>query len=150
MVLSKTCDYAIRAALYLALQEHRHYVPIREISDKLEISFHFLTKILQILTQQNIITSFKGPKGGVSLARPAQDITLKEIIEAVDGAAIFTQCVLGLENCGEKNPCPLHSEWALIRDQLKELFDKKNLADLASKMKTNKLRISSITMPNNW
>ena len=84
MILSKTCDYAMRAAFYIADQQDRNFVPIREVSEKLEISFHFLTKILQILTQKKIMTSFKGPNGGVTLARPADSILLTEIVKAID------------------------------------------------------------------
>ena len=144
MVLSKTCDYGIRAALYIAANQDRPFVPIREVSDKLNISFHFLTKILQILTQNNIMSSFKGPKGGVSLARPAAQITMKEIVEAIDGDKLFTACVLGLSNCGDDNPCPLHFGWKPIREQLVKLFQNATLQDMAGKIRANNFKLSDV------
>jgi len=141
MLLTKTCDYGIRAAQYIAIHEDRQFVPIREISEKLNISFHFLTKILQILTQNNLMISFKGPNGGVALARPADQIKLKEIIVAIDGSDIFEKCVIGLEECNDEKPCPLHQEWAVIRSQIDDLFGHTSLADMAAKLKSEQFRL---------
>lgn len=144
MILSKTCDYAMRAAFYIAAQNHNKFVPIREMSEELDISFHFLTKILQILNQKNIVVSFKGPNGGVALACPAKDISLTEIVEAIDGASVFYACLLGLDECGDENPCPMHFQWGPIRDQIKEIFDHTSLKDIFEKLNTNEFRITNI------
>ena len=142
MILSKTCNYGIKAAIYVSLQEDRKYVPIREISGELNISFHFLTKILQILTKRNIMISFRGPRGGVSLARPAHSISLIEVIEAIDGPVIFHDCVLGLEHCGEDRPCPIHSRWEPIRESLKKLFQDASLASMTGGVREGNLRLT--------
>jgi len=144
MMLSKTCNYGIRAAFYIALNGERPYVPIREISDELNISFHFLTKILQILTQNEIMVSFKGPNGGVALARPAGEIQLIEIVEAIDGPALFSECLLGLEKCGIENPCPVHVQWAEIREKIKTFFGQTTLEEMAQKVKHQKVRLSDL------
>ncbi len=144
MMLSKTCNYGIRAAFYIALNSERPYVPIREISEELGISFHFLTKILQILTQHDIMVSFKGPNGGVSLARPAGEIHLIEIVEAIDGPALFNECLLGLEKCGIENPCPVHVQWSEIREKIKSFFAQTTLEEMAQKVKRNKFRLSDL------
>ncbi len=143
-MLSKTCNYGIRAAFYIALNSERPYVPIREISEELGISFHFLTKILQILTQHDIMVSFKGPNGGVSLARPAGEIHLIEIVEAIDGPALFNECLLGLEKCGIENPCPVHVQWSEIREKIKSFFAQTTLEEMAQKVKRNKFRLSDL------
>jgi len=122
MFLSKTCSYAIRAAIYLAEFPGQKYVPIKEISGKLGISFHFLTKILQMLTARNLLVSFRGPNGGIALAKPATDISILEIIEAVDGSTLFEACLLGLKSCDDKNPCWMHEQWSGERERLRELF----------------------------
>ena len=147
MILSKTCDYAMRAIFYIAAQNHDKFVPIREMADKLDISFHFLTKILQILNQKNIVVSFKGPNGGVSLARPAESILLTEIVEAIDGVNVFCECVLGLDECGDENPCPLHFQWGPIRDQIKNVFDDTSLQAISEKIKTEEFRIINLLNP---
>jgi Rrf2 family protein len=144
MMFSKTCNYGIRAVLYIATQERdRQFIPIREISEKLDISFHFLTKILQRLTQTNILVSFKGPNGGVAFARSPESITLMSIIHAIDGHGLFTECVMGLEHCGDDNPCPLHQHWREVRGDIKKLFEETTLAEFSQKIRSNGFRLVS-------
>jgi Rrf2 family protein len=132
-MLSSSCKYGIRAAAYLAGQgaEEDAYVPIRTISKDLAISFHFLTKILQTLSQDGILVSYRGPNGGVALARAAKAITVLEIIESIDGAHVFSACILGLRKCNEKKPCAMHATWAKERRRLADMFDKMTLERLA-------------------
>jgi Rrf2 family iron-sulfur cluster assembly transcriptional regulator len=128
MFISKTCSYAIRAAIYLAeFEGGKKYVPVKEISENLGISFHFLTKILQMLTARNLMVSFRGPNGGIALSKPASDISLQEIIEAIDGTALFEACLLSLERCDQAGPCRLHESWVKERERLKELFTSTSL-----------------------
>jgi Rrf2 family protein len=141
-MLSKSCIYGIRAALYIASLEKDTYVSIGDISKHLNISFHFLTKILQKLTQENIMTSFRGPSGGVAVARPAESIYLIEIMNAIDGLKIFEKCVLGLPGCGDRQPCPLHDEWGPVRDQIKSIFENTSLAELSQKINEFNLRLT--------
>lgn len=143
MLFSKGCTYAIRAALLVSLKEqreNRRFIPVRELADELDLSFHFLTKILQVLTEANIMESFRGPNGGVGLARPAKDVALIDIIEAVDGLSLFNECALGLPGCGEKTPCPLHATWSKRREDLQRMFQKTTLASLARDLESQKLR----------
>lgn len=144
MLLSKTCDYGIRASLYVATQEDQRFVPIKEISENLSISFHFLTKILQKLTQQKIMKSFRGPNGGVALARPASSTTLMDVIMAIEEPDFFNKCLLGLDECGDENPCPVHDQWGKMREDLKSIFENTTLANLAEKIRTDKYRIANI------
>lgn len=142
-MLSKSCVYAIRAALLVSIKSYRedkHFVPIRELAEELDLSFHFLTKILQYLTEAKIMESFRGPNGGVGLARPAAEISLLDIISAIDGTDMFSNCVLGLPGCGESTPCPLHEQWARKREDLRRLFERSNLAGLSRSVIAEKLR----------
>lgn len=144
MILSQTCNYAIRAALYVATQKNRDFVPIREISQKLHISFHFITKILQRLTQNHIMISFRGPNGGVGFARPLENITLLDIIITIDGPDLFQKCLLGLDRCNDQNPCPLHEHWAIVRENLKTTLERATLAEVASKVKEEDFRLTNL------
>jgi Rrf2 family iron-sulfur cluster assembly transcriptional regulator len=144
MILSKTCDYGIRAAMYVAMQKDKEFVPIRKISEDLNISFHFLTKILQILTQSQIMTSFRGPNGGVSLTRPADRISLKEIIFAIDGPRLFQNCLLGLDRCNDKHPCPIHDKWYGVRAELDDILSNTTLAELGDKVIQGGYRMTEI------
>jgi Rrf2 family iron-sulfur cluster assembly transcriptional regulator len=141
MVLSKACTYGILATLYVA-KEERDFVPIRELSDELHISFHFLTKILQQLTNQGILVSLKGPKGGIKLAKDPSSVTYYDVILAIDGEEVFTECVLGLPGCGHEVPCPIHEFWAPTRDLLKTTFVSQSLEESAASINALALRLS--------
>lgn len=143
MLLSKSCVYGLRATLYLANQEKGKFVPIRQMSDKLEISFHFLTKILQQLTAEGLLESFKGPNGGVRLVRTGNEVHLMDIVIAIDGPQLFTECALGLPGCGVKAPCPIHDKWAETRDSIREMLEESTLSELVKKGKAENLRLTA-------
>lgn len=130
MYLSKSCELAVQAVLYLAGQKGDDFVSIKQISAEKDIPFHFLGKILQKLTQQNLLDSHKGPRGGVRLARPAHQITIYEIVEAIDGLDRFNRCVIGLPDCGGDKPCELHEQWSEIRNGVIEMFKNMTISQL--------------------
>ena len=143
MILSRGCEYAIRASIYVAAHDEEGFVPIHVIGSELGVSGHFLTKILQQLTQAGIMKSHRGPSGGVSLARPASKIALHEIVVAIDGAALFSECLLGLPSCSDGNPCPLHEKWSRTRGQLTNTFRSTSLESLAQMVRKDALRLSA-------
>lgn len=143
-LLSKSCVYGIRASIFIASEAENGFISISEVAKELNLSSHFLTKILQQLTNVNLLLSHKGPKGGVKFARDTKDIKLIEIIGAIDGMDLFTQCALGLEGCGIYKPCPLHDNWTVHRTSLKELFETENLYDLSENVKNAGLRLRTL------
>ncbi|HKL20137.1 MAG TPA: Rrf2 family transcriptional regulator [Halalkalibaculum sp.] len=142
MLLSKSCVYGLRASLFLASNQDGDYISIREMSDKLNISFHFLTKILQQLSAAGLMESYKGPNGGVRLTKSGSKVNLFEIVAAIDGVELFTECALGLPGCGTAKPCPLHDKWAEARDGIRVMLEKTDLVELAKKGKKLNLRIT--------
>lgn len=145
MLLSSACEYALRSALYLATLKEDGYVPIRKISNALDISGPFLTKIFQQLTQAGLMESFRGPTGGVAFARPPSEVSVKDIIVAIDGEKVFRGCVLGLPGCGEQKPCPLHDEWAAERVRLEAIFSSMTLEEMADNVVQSDLRLKAMT-----
>ena len=144
MLLSSACEYGLRSALYLATLKEDRYVPIRKISEALDISGPFLTKIFQQLTQANLMESFRGPTGGVAFARPPSEISVKDIVVAIDGRKLFRDCVLGLPGCGEQKPCPLHNEWAAERVRIESIFATMTLDVLADKVERFDVRLKAL------
>lgn len=132
MLFSKSSVYAIRASVYLARKNCSDFVTIKELSDELNISFHFLTKVLQQLSKGNILKSYQGPNGGVKLLKPAEKLTFFDIIECIDGHELFTECALGLQECGELNPCPLHKHWSGLKNKMTFMMSNLTIADLAN------------------
>ncbi len=143
MLLSKTCIYGLRASVLLASKHHSEYITIRELSNELEISFHFLTKVLQKLTKSELLESYKGPNGGVKLARPASTITFMDVVLSIDGDSIAHECALGLPGCGVMKPCPLHSQWADLKENILAMMTNISLAELAGNNKAVAIILSS-------
>lgn len=137
MLLSKRCEYGLRAMLYLsALGEAsgpdptQEYVSIRTVSNELSIGFSFLTKVLQELNDAGLLTSKRGRGGGVALTRPPSDISIYDIVVALEGDELFNECVLGLPGCGEAEPCPLHDHWTDERERMETKFRETTLTEV--------------------
>ncbi len=141
-VLSKASVYGLRALMYLVSEKNRTgYLNIGEISEKLDISFHFLTKTFQTLTQHGILESYRGPNGGITLKKPAEEVFLSDIIIILEGKDFFDKCFLGLPDCGEARPCPMHDFWKVAKKTIKDEFDTTSLAELGGKVSEKKLRL---------
>lgn len=143
MLLSKSCMYGLRAALYLASKNDEEYHSIRTMSEELDISFHFLTKILQQLTANELLESYKGPNGGVRLSSKGKKSTLYDLVVAIDGPGLFTQCALGLPGCGSEAPCPLHESWVDTRGSIENMLKRTNLEKMAEEGKAKHFRLTA-------
>lgn len=132
MITSKTCELAIRALILIAQDSTGEPVRISTLHEELEIGFSFMTKILQPLTQAGILNSFKGAKGGLLLNRKAEDISVKDVVLAIDGNHLFTRCALGFPKCGDPNICEFHEKWGPLREQLTATFEQTSIAELAT------------------
>ncbi len=144
-LFSRQCEYALQAVLYLAGKPDGEMTPIRELTQRLEIPYHFLGKILQDLTRKRLLVSLKGPTGGFALGKPAGEITLFQVVEAVDGTRFFSECVLGFPECGGEKPCPVHDRWGLLRDEIQAMLLGKNIAQLSAEMKRPEYRAMKFT-----
>lgn len=109
----------MRAVFYIAQRSHEgHKVGIKEIAGHINSPESFLAKILQNLSREGLVQSSKGPNGGFYLDSNGLKRPLADIVSAVEGDEIFTGCAMGLSQCSEKNPCPLHDEFKNIRKQI--------------------------------
>ncbi len=141
-MLSTTSKYAIRATVYLSVfSTDKKRIGIKQISEKLDIPSPFLAKILQMLARNRILVSTKGPHGGFSLGRPAEDITLMDIVAVIDGTDIFDLCLIRTTPCSDKEPCGLHDQFHPVRRDLKNFFINQTVADLSSEFRRDKDRI---------
>jgi len=111
-------QHALRALLYLAGQEGRGPVLGREIAAAEGIPRPYLAKILHDLRRRGFLRSTRGPGGGYALARPAGQIRVGEVLEALDGKRdLRTRCLLGQGPCTSAESCLLHEHWAAVRDR---------------------------------
>ncbi|MEX2604392.1 MAG: Rrf2 family transcriptional regulator [Gracilimonas sp.] len=130
-MFSTSCHYGLQAMLYIAMYSSRDKnVGLTEIAENQEIPKHFLSKILQELVRNDLIESMKGPHGGFKLKHRAEDIALIQIIAAIDGLDVFTQCGIGFKKCSDDHPCPIHHDYKKVRDKVYNLFETKTLKQL--------------------
>jgi Rrf2 family iron-sulfur cluster assembly transcriptional regulator len=122
---------------FLADQPTGKLTGAREVSLAEQIPIPFLWKILQNLARRKLVRSFKGVGGGYVLARPAGEIRVQDIIQAMEDRSLTDGCVLGLAVCSEEKPCPLHHSWKEIRERLSVMLYETTLADLARASKTH-------------
>ncbi|GHA56991.1 RrF2 family transcriptional regulator [Pontibacter akesuensis] len=135
-MLSKTCKYGIRAAAYVALKASDGVkLSVKEIAKEVDAPEAFTGKILQLLNKQHIITSQKGPHGGFYVERFQLDQPIIHIVNAIDGMAIFQECGLGLRQCSEVHPCPMHATFKVAREALLDVFQSTTLGQLAGGVK---------------
>lgn len=139
MIFSKACEHGIRATLYIAQQSlKKQRVSLKEIAKEINGPEAFTAKILQQLARNNIVVSTKGPSGGFQMDRKAMDeIKLVQVVEAIDGTGIFTKCGLGLTECSETHPCPVHDKFKVVRNGLHRMMDTTNIYDLATGLQEN-------------
>jgi len=137
-MFSKTCEYGIRATIFIASQSYQNKrVGLKDIAKKIDSPEAFTAKILQILAKNNIIKSIKGVGGGFDIPRETmKDIKLAQIVSALEGDRVFTGCGLGLTQCSEDHPCPMHDKFKLIRNELAFMLENTNLEELAIGIKT--------------
>ncbi len=117
VIFSKKCEYGLQAVLHLSTYDKGAIVSADDIAKKLSIPKEFVSKILQSLTENGIISSKKGKAGGFSLARDPKKIKLIDIVASIDGLDVFSNCVLGFPSCSPANPCPLHEKWGTLRTE---------------------------------
>lgn len=105
-MLGKTSEYAIRALVYVYIQNLEGKRPgFKEIAKKIDSPEQFTAKVLQNLTRAKLISSMKGRGGGFFFDHPATPLTLYEIIRVVEGEVFFSKCGFGLKRCDSENPC---------------------------------------------
>ena len=146
LMFSKSCNYAIKAAIFIAkhsLEENK--VGFVDIAKEIDSPQAFTAKILQILVKSGIIDSVKGVNGGFYIPKKNIATTyLVAIVDAIDGDAVFHGCGLGLSQCSETHPCPVHDKFKSIRDELAHMLETTNLEELALGIKSGETFLKSL------
>jgi len=131
MHFSKASTYGIRAVAYMASHNERSAVPVREISERLQIPAAFLTKVMQRLASAGIVQTTRGYGGGVTLSRPAYEITLKQVIQAIEGEGAFEQYWLGIAREHMLQIPEFHNKWQQLNRSLDHFFATTHMDELS-------------------
>ncbi len=133
MIYSVGCEYGIRALTKLASDAPAgKFCLLRDILEGTDLPQHFVGKIFQTLVRADILISAKGRGGGFALKHPPEEITLRQIVTAIDGSHRISRCILGFNECNDEQPCAQHDNWKEIRSQIQLLLDTTTLANLAA------------------
>ncbi len=134
MILSRESQYGLEGLMVLASQPQGKVMLLREIANAGQLPAGFLARTLQKLARHNLVSSYRGAIRGYALARPACNITLRDIFEAIEGPNVFRRCIFSSHCSGDRHSCRLHQEWAPIGARLLEVMGKSTLEQVASRV----------------
>lgn len=138
MMFSKTCEYAIRALIYIGQQtQDGSRVGVKKIAQGIDSPEYFIAKILQELSRKGFVHSVKGPTGGFFLTDENKEISLAKVVKEIDGDKLFTACAMGLKQCSEEHPCPLHNKFKHIKASWIKILEESTISDLVEKVDDN-------------
>lgn len=140
--LTSRGNYGILAVFYIAQQPTRNFISIDEIAENTEIPKPYLSKILQNLCRGGILLSRRGTGGGFALSRPPDQISLKEIIEIIEGKIYIVNCLLAPSHCGKAEICPISPVWVGVQNFIVEIMASISIGDIINEEK--KLSLISV------
>ncbi|MBT1074578.1 RrF2 family transcriptional regulator [Geobacter grbiciae] len=132
MELTRKGEYAIRGIIHLAQLPPGKVALISEIAEATDVPQTFLAKILQSFAKIGIVQSFRGAGGGFMLGRSASRITLREVVEAVEGPILPNRCLIGSGTCERDSTCGVHPVWRQVQQRVVEILDGVTIEDLAT------------------
>ena len=147
MIYSSACCYAIRAIARLAAMRPDGYVLLDDLCEGTDLPRHFVAKIFQSLVRDGLLTSAKGRGGGFAMSRSPDQITLLDIVAAVDGIDHLDACVVGIARCDDNQPCPEHEGWKQLRCDVKNYLQMTTVASMSHALQT-KLDILGQPIPS--
>ena len=130
--LTRGGEYAVRAMTYLARFPEGHVAALHDIGQAQDIPESFLAKIFQSLVHAGLVVSRRGARGGFALARPSDQITVRQDIEAVDGPIALNGCVLYPESCERSSDCRMRNVWLCTQQGMTGALDGATFADLGA------------------
>lgn len=133
MEITRQADYAVRSMVHLSDIPMDTRVSTASISEAESIPLPFLTKVISRLATAGLVTTSRGMGGGVSLARPPEEITLLRVVEAVDGPIVLNHCLLRAGSCEREPECAAHDAWAEIQERLVQDLDGVTMKELSDR-----------------
>jgi len=130
MQITRQADYAVRAVLHLARAGNAERSATSAIAKEQKIPPSFLAKIISQLSIAGLLHTSRGARGGVTLAREPREITLLEVVEAIDGPIQLNECVANDGACTFEDNCPIRSVWCNAQDELVGRLRTTNFSDL--------------------
>lgn len=140
--ITRQADYALRAATEIARVPSGERIPTALIASKQKIPLPFLAKIISQLVVRGILETIRGASGGVNLARTADTITMREVIEAIDGPIALNRCTRDPGVCEQKETCPFCEIFVEAQEALTKRLEGTTLADLVVRLEETESRMN--------
>jgi len=128
--ITRQTEYAIRGLQELARRNNDVPVQLKLIAGTCQVSEAFLAKIFQMLAQAGVVKSHRGVKGGFSLGRAPEDITLREVVEICEGGIALNHCLRKVDPCQDADTCAIANVWREAQAALTGALDRTTLADV--------------------
>jgi Rrf2 family protein len=129
---SQESENALLGLVYLARQPEGAVVTVGEIADKQRLPRSFLAKTFQKLARNGVLRSFRGRNAGYTLARPAGEVSLKDLLEVLEGRGLYDRCLFWNRHCADGDPCLMHGAWSKAKESLVEVLEETSLRDLST------------------
>lgn len=130
MILSQSCQIAIKSLAHICSSD-AGCVNVKNLAEITGENAHTIAKVLQSLVKRGYLSSATGPHGGFYLTKDQLQIQLSEIVQSIEGVNVFGKCILGLDDCSAKHPCPVHNKYAPLRKDIAKIFEEIPLTQLA-------------------
>jgi Rrf2 family protein len=132
MRINRRTDYAVRVMLALAKQPFGTRLSTEMIKESMVVPRAFLQRIVADLSREELIVTFPGPNGGLQLSRPAEDINLRHIWEAIEGPMLISECLQSPHDCSLSVQCPVRGRWGRLQYLMLEELESTDLKQLAN------------------
>jgi len=129
--VNRQTDYAIRVLLALAKQPEGTRLATSVIGEEMLIPKAFLTRIVAQLAQTGLVVTFQGREGGLQLPRPAGEINLWDVVDAMEGPFLLSDCMSGEQACPFEGACPVRSRWGRLQKAIMDELERTTFAELA-------------------
>ena len=137
-MITKKAEYAVIALADLAALQPGQKTTTREIVERRKVPPNLIAQLLAIMRQAGWIKSTRGAGGGVFLIKDPAQITLREVIELIDGSIKITRCLFQSMPCGNKPSCPLRDIWQEAQEKMLQVLEKTTIQELAASIAISK------------
>lgn len=137
-ILRRNTDYAIRALVHLAANAD-DVMSAAEIAEKQEIPIDYLQKILRKFVRRGIVDSQRGAQGGFSLAKEPRQVTVREVVETMQGKLAVNKCFFDKDGCSRAPHCPLKQNWLEVQIKIEDFLGGITLDDLVNQVKNQNM-----------
>lgn len=135
MIFSKSGEYALKSIIYINKNFDKNPIGVDILSNDLELPKHYVSKLLQGVVKRGFLKSIKGIGGGYLPGD--NDLTIRDLMSSIEGCDRSDKCVMGISDCNDVNPCPLHQYYKPIKKEINEEVLNKKISELLTIEKFN-------------